>query len=196
MNTLASDVSWRLQELALQVRRGIRLVRRTGPGPLLVRILSGVGAATALAAGAPDVLEGWVWVAVALAVLVGLAPRTRLVGLVGLAALALWLIRTSAEHGDYSIVRLAVLGVALYLTHSCAALAAGLPYDAIIGGAVLLRRIGRIGITAVVGMGFGVGCLVAARVLPALHGVAGAVAGSTAAVLLLAILVWSAHRSD
>jgi hypothetical protein len=192
-----SDLSEWGAAAAIQVRRAIRLVRRTGPGPLLLRILSVIGAAAALVAGAPDLQRPeWIWFAVAPAVVVGFAPRTRFVGLVGLAALGLWLIRTWVEHGDYSIVRLAVLGISLYVMHGCAAFAAVLPYDAILSGEVLFGRIRRIGVTAVAGMAFGIGALVAAQVLPALHGVAGAVAGSTAAVLLIGVLVWSARRSN
>jgi hypothetical protein len=197
VSVLSGNLGWRLEPVVVQYRGAVALVRRIGLGPLLLRILSGCGAVLELVASAPEVLRatGWIWFAVIMGVLVGLAPRTRLVGLVGLVALALWLIRTAAENGNYSILRLSALGVALYVTHACAALAAALPYDATIGAAALARRITKIGITAAVGVGFGVGSLIAARVLPALHGVAGALAGSTAAVLIVGLLVWSARRS-
>ncbi|GAA5195324.1 hypothetical protein GCM10023322_61800 [Rugosimonospora acidiphila] len=133
-------------------------VRRTGPGPVLVR--GGVFMAGALAqvVAWPDpVITGRAVLAlVVVPILPVFAPRSRMVTLVIFAAVLGWLARTTAYSEPITYWRLVVLAGLLYLLHTLAALAAVLPYDAVISPGVLSRWLVRWGIvvllTAVVAM--------------------------------------------
>jgi hypothetical protein len=124
------------------------LVRRTTPGPLLVR--GGVFATALL-----SLLVAWPRALVfgpgALAILVvatlpAVAPRGRLPGLVILLAVTGWLISTLTYAETPAFLRLVVLAGALYLAHNLAALAAVLPYDAVVAPGILLRWLARAGV--------------------------------------------------
>jgi hypothetical protein len=133
-------------------------VRRTAPGPVLVRagvFLAGL-LAELVAWPTEVVLNRTVLVLIVLAVLPTLAPRSRLVSLAIFAAVAGWLASTTAYQEPLTYWRLVLLAGLLYLLHTLTALAAVLPYDAVISPGVLVRWLRRCGtvvlLTAVVAM--------------------------------------------
>ena len=123
-------------------------VRRAAPGPMLVRL--GVFAAGLLAqvvAWPGAVLAGRaLLVLIVLAVLPVLAPRTRLVTVGIVAAVLGWLAATTAYGEPLRYWRVVLLAGLLYLLHTLAALAAVLPYDAVVSPGVLGRWLVRAGV--------------------------------------------------
>ncbi|MBX6722858.1 MAG: hypothetical protein IRY92_06460, partial [Dactylosporangium sp.] len=85
-----------------------------------------------------------------IAALPALAPRTPVVSAVVLVTVAGWLVATSAYDEPVTLWRLVALAWALYLVHSIAALAAHLPYDAIVAPGVPLRWFARTGVVLAV----------------------------------------------
>lgn len=136
------------------------MAERASAGPLLVRLAVTVSAALSLVLGFPAVVLHNV-AAIALSGVVALLPavwpRTRLVGLAIFACAFGWLIGTLIYGEGVSLVRLVALSTALYLMHSFAALAAVLPYDAVLSPGVLsgwlLRAGAVVAISAVVSVG-------------------------------------------
>jgi hypothetical protein len=133
-------------------------VRRTGPGPMLVRGGLFFTALLAQALAWPlDVTLGRAGlVMLVVAVLPVLAPRTLLVGAAILVAVVGWLASTTFYGEPVSYLRLIALAAALYGVHTLAALSAVLPLDTIVAPAVLaqwaLRAGVVVGLTAVVAM--------------------------------------------
>lgn len=115
-----------------------------------------------------------------LAALPGLLPGTRLVDLVMLSMLAGWVVTTLGLGEPAEPWRVFGIGVALYLTHSAAALAAVLPYDAVVDSQVPLRWAARCGLVIV-----GAGVLTAAIVVMART----ITPGTSVVVLLLGLAV-------
>ncbi|MET7417712.1 hypothetical protein [Dactylosporangium sp. NPDC005555] len=81
-------------------------------------------------------------------------PRTRLVGLAILLCAFGWLLGTYSYGEVVTVPRLIALATVLYLMHSLAALAAALPYDAIVSPGVifawLLRAVAIVSVSAIV----------------------------------------------
>jgi hypothetical protein len=123
-------------------------VRRTAPGPILVR--GGVYASALLAlllAWPAEIVTGRGFlVLIAVAALPVLAPRSLVVTLVILVAVAGWLAATTAFGEPLTYLRLVPLAAALYLVHTLSALAAVLPYDATVSPGVLTGWLARAGI--------------------------------------------------
>ncbi|MEV4509392.1 hypothetical protein AB0K00_10585 [Dactylosporangium sp. NPDC049525] len=133
------------------------MLERAAAGPLLVRfmvfLLTLVAALVAFPAEVilrPAALA----FAAVLAALPAVFPRTRLVGLAILLCAFGWLLGTYAYGQIITIPRLIGLATVLYLTHSLAALAAALPYDAIVSPGVLvawlLRALAIVSVSAIV----------------------------------------------
>jgi hypothetical protein len=133
-------------------------VRRIGPGTVLVRGALFVAALLAqlIAWPAGVVLGRTVLLLVVVALLPVLAPRTLMVTLSIFAAVLGWLVSTTAYGEGLTYWRLVVLAGAVYLTHTLAALATVLPYDAVLSPGVLSRWLLRAGavvaLTAVVAL--------------------------------------------
>lgn len=122
-------------------------VRRAAPGPMLVRggVFLAALAAQLVAWPGAVVLATPVLVLIVIAFLPALAPRSWLVTLAVLAAVLGWLASTTAYQESLTYWRLILLAGLLYLLHNLAALAAVLPYDAVVSPGVLtgwLRRYG------------------------------------------------------
>ncbi|GIF98505.1 hypothetical protein [Catellatospora citrea] len=125
-----------MKQLLTQVRD---LGRITG-GPLLVRGVVFVAAFTGLLLAAPGGLPARMMLGfLALAAVPAIAPGGVAVTLVMLATVAMWLADTMLFLAEPSTGRLLGTAAALYLLHNAAALAAVLPYDAIVDNQVLLR---------------------------------------------------------
>ncbi|MER7004608.1 hypothetical protein ABT297_16380 [Dactylosporangium sp. NPDC000555] len=162
-----------LQEyLTGRVGRARDMAGRAAAGPLLVRLGVAVFATLSMVLGFPGaVTRNLVSIAVAgvVALLPAVFPRTRMVGLAIFACAFGWFISTSATsstdgpasligtiaYGErISVVRLVALSAALYLMHSLAALAAVLPYDAVLSPGVLagwlVRAGGIVAVSAIV----------------------------------------------
>lgn len=122
-------------------------VARTRPEPVLVRLGAGAAGVLALLVAAPAGLPPALTVAlVALAALPAAWPRGPWATVVVLAAVAAWLGSTGlaalpdrTAAADLPAGRLLVLLAALYLVHSLTALAAILPYDAVVIPDLLAR---------------------------------------------------------
>ncbi len=125
----------------------VAAVRRTTPGPLLVR--SGVlvaGLIGQLAAWPPDlVFTPGIVAMVVLAALPALAPRGLMTTIAIIFAVVGWEISSIAYGLQPTFWRVLLLASGLYLQHNLAALAAVLPYDAVIAPGVLLRWLLRAG---------------------------------------------------
>jgi hypothetical protein len=116
------------------IQRAMVVMSRATPGPLLVRV--GVFAA-ALAgitvAFPPEVLAGYfLGLLVVLAALAAALPRSPWVTVTALVTVVGWLASTVWYDEPVALWRLIALASFLYLTHSLAALAALLPYDAVV----------------------------------------------------------------
>jgi hypothetical protein len=128
-----------------QLNEAVYRARRTTPGPLLVR--GGV-----FVTGLLGLLLAWPFgvvagpgalVLVVLAAVPAFAPRGRLPAAVILASVGGWLMATMVYAEAPAYLRLVLLATALYLQHNLCALAAVLPYDAVIAPGVLLRWLAR-----------------------------------------------------
>ncbi|MEV4414419.1 hypothetical protein [Catellatospora sp. NPDC049609] len=125
-----------MKQLIQQVRE---LGRITG-APLLVRGVVFVAACAGLLLAAPAGLSSRALLGfVALAALPAVAPGGVSVIVVMLAVVGMWLADTMLFLAQPSLGRLLGTAAALYLLHSGAALAAVLPYDAIVDHQVLMR---------------------------------------------------------
>jgi hypothetical protein len=121
------------------------MVRRATPVPL------GVRCGVFLAGLVAVVLAYPVWVLLArpgflllfLPVLPAVRPRGRLPTVVVLVAVVGWLVATTVGGEAPALWRLLALSAALYLVHSLSALAAVLPYDAVVAPDVVARWVGR-----------------------------------------------------
>jgi len=111
-----------------------RAVRRATPVPFGVRLGVFLAGLVAIVVAYPD----WVLfhrtgsLVLLLPVLPALRPRGPLPTLVALAAVFGWLLATTAGARPVRLAPLLLFGAALYLLHSLAALAAVLPYDAVV----------------------------------------------------------------
>jgi hypothetical protein len=94
-----------------------------------------------------DVIFGrWAVLFLVLAVVPVIAPRSRLVTITITTAVAGWLAATTAYGESVAYWRVVLLAASLYGVHTLAALAAVLPYDAIVSSSVLTRWLLRAGL--------------------------------------------------
>ncbi|GAA0730150.1 hypothetical protein Drose_33475 [Dactylosporangium roseum] len=138
-----------LQEyLAGRVGRFKDVRERAAAGPLLVRLGIAVFAALSMVLAFPSQVTrnlAGIVVAGVVALLPAAFPRGRMVGLAVFACAFGWLIGTLVYDQPLTVTRLIALSTALYLMHSLAALAAVLPYDAVVAPGVLLGWLLRAG---------------------------------------------------
>lgn len=141
-----------------RLRRVRRVADRATSGPLLVRALlfAATLVAVALAVPAGMLIGKGLAAAFVGAVVVTLAPRSRMVTTVLLATGMGWVVTTVAFDDRVLAWRLVALASAMYLVHTLAALAAVLPYDAVIPPGVLaawlMRASGIVAISAAFGL--------------------------------------------
>ena len=181
------------------VRMGITAVRRASAGPTLVRMVAALAGFLAAAVAAPPDLLGHQPAAFAIvagiaAAGLGIVPRSRFVGTFMLGVVGLWLVATLAYDVQPTLLRVGGLAACLYLTHAAAALAAVLPYDALVPGRVLRRWAGRVATVLVGGVGVAIVGVAMVRVLTEVQSVAGAIVGSVVAATLAGVLVWQVRR--
>lgn len=184
--------------------RPARKLRRTRPEPVLVRLgafAAGVVALlVAMPASLPPVLVAGL---VALAALPAVWPRGPWATVVVLAAAAAWLASTGLANlpdrttpADLPAGRLVALLAALYLLHSLTALAATLPYDAVVVPDVLvrwlLRTLGVILVAVLVGAALLAGLTSLVDATGGRAYLAATLAGLVAGVVL--VMVLTRHR--
>ncbi|BCB86946.1 hypothetical protein [Phytohabitans suffuscus] len=127
------------------IDRVAHVLSRATAGPLLVRAGVFAVALAALVVAYPAEMRAgyFTGVLVILAAVAGVLPRSPLVTVAILAAVAGWVISTIWYDDPVELWRLIALASFLYLTHSLAALAALLPYDAYIPAEVTVRWLSR-----------------------------------------------------
>jgi hypothetical protein len=139
-----------------RINEAVATTRRTTPGPLLVRLGVFLTGAVGLVLAWPfELVAGpGFFVALGLAAVPAFAPRGRLTTGVILIAIIGWEVSALGFGQTPEFLRIVILATALYLQHNLSALAAVLPYDAIIAPGVLLRWLARAGM--VVGLTAGI----------------------------------------
>ncbi|MGN9774248.1 hypothetical protein ACTMS0_00490 [Micromonospora sp. H33] len=177
--------------------RGARTaVARVGPVPLLVRAGIFLSALLGLVLAYPsEVLLGRPLAALLLvALLPALSPRRVWPTLAALVTVAGWLVATDGYGRPIALWRLLAVAALLYLTHTLCALAAVLPYDAVVDPDLVVRWLLRAG--AVV-----LGAAVLGVLLVELAGTGGesglqaaTVAGLAVAAAVTALLGWLLRR--
>jgi hypothetical protein len=182
------DVTYRLG----QVRRA---AGRATVGPLVAR--SGVFAAAtgALLTAYPlDLIGPAALLLMPVALLAAVAPGSRMVTFAALVAVAGWLLTTSAAGGPVPVWRLLAVAGLLYVMHSLAALAAGLPYHAVTAPEVLagwvLRAVG----VAAGAAALGAVLLAAVTAMDARPLLAASLTGLVVAVSVAALLTFLPRR--
>jgi hypothetical protein len=183
--------------LASRIDRRIRLIRRTTPGPIVVRAAASAGALVALvvalppsAVEAPAVFG----LAVLSAAGVGLFPRTRWTTVSAVLTVIAWVYSTLADGDQLVLWRVVALAAGLYLAHTGAALAAVLPHDSIVSPGVLTRWAMRTGAVLVVSLGLGLGALVVAQGLRANSTLIAPIVGLAAVAVVTVLLAWMWRR--
>jgi hypothetical protein len=177
-----------------QVTNLRRRAARAMPGPMLIRLGVWGSAIAAYLVAMPDdvvfTLRGALGLAV-LAVLPALFPRGPVVTATIVVAVVGWILATTAYFEPITSYRLTALAGLLYLLHTSAALAAVVPYDAVVSPGVLARWLVRAaGVVAVTAL-FGAGAFAGARLVPAETFVIASVAG----VALAGVFAWLSTRS-
>jgi hypothetical protein len=150
----------------IQIRRGLidrvtrlrRVVTRATGWPLAVRFGVYVCALAAEAFACPVQLIGGVFAVVLLlaAGLPAIWPRSPMVSVFWLLTAIFWLAATTLYPGVATLPRLVVVTAALYLVHTGAALAAVMPYDAVVAPLVVIRWLLRAALILAIGIGLAV----------------------------------------
>jgi hypothetical protein len=176
------------------------LRERTGritPGIVLVRGADFVFAVCALLVAIPGeilALPGAAAGVVVCGSLPALAPRARLTTLVLLAAVGGWVAATTRYGEQVTVARLIALACLLYLVHTTTALAAVLPYDAVVSPSVLLRWLGRTALVLALTAAFAVAAVLGVRVVGARAYLIAAVAGLLLVAALAGLLALLPRR--
>jgi hypothetical protein len=178
------------------IGRAAHVLSRATAGPLMVRAGVFAVALAALVVAFPAEMRAgyFTGVLVILAGIAAIVPRSGWVTVVILAAVAGWVVSTIWYEDPVELWRLIALASFLYLTHSLAALAALLPYDAHIPAEVTVRWLSRA--LAVV---LGSAVLTVLLLSAANRGgerdlLAAALAGLTVALGATALLAWLLRR--
>lgn len=127
------------------INRLVTLVTRMTFAPMLVRaLLFGCAMAAFVTAFSPEMLTAYMTgILVIQAGLAAALPRSPWVTIAVLIAVGGWGVSTIWYDEPIELWRLVGLATFLYLTHSLAALASALPYDAIVAPEVLFRWVSR-----------------------------------------------------
>ncbi|GAA0916100.1 hypothetical protein GCM10009557_88660 [Virgisporangium ochraceum] len=179
-----------------RVARARRIVERATAWPFAVRLV--VFAAAMIAQGfayPPDTTFGSpALLILLLALLPALWPRSPAVTVFWLITVAGWIAATMLYDSQVTLTRLIGLSVALYVVHSGAALAAVLPYDAVVDQGVILRWLMRAALVVVVSVALSVGALYVVSGWPAEYYLAATILGLFPVIGLVWLIVWVARR--
>jgi hypothetical protein len=131
---------------------------------------------------------------VLMALLPALWPRSAAVTVFWLITVTGWIAATMLVDSQVTLPRLVGLSVALYVVHSGSALAAVLPYDAVVDQLVILRWLMRAALVIVVSMGLSVGGLYVVSGWPPEYYLAATILGLLPVIGLVWLIVWVARR--
>jgi hypothetical protein len=177
-----------------RVDRARRVAGRATLVPLLVRCGIALSLVLAMVVAWPAEIAGgrFLLPLVAVAVYPAIAPRGRGATLAVLVVLAGWIVDTTWFDARVALWRVLAIGALLYLGHTLTALAAVLPYDAVVNIDVVTTWLGRAAavvlisaVLTVIALGLTAELAGGAFVIATLVGLAGAVA----ATMLLARLL-------
>ncbi|TDC65705.1 hypothetical protein E1258_04940 [Micromonospora sp. KC207] len=184
-------------EAVTERARAVRaVVNRVSAAPLLVRAgVFGTALAGLLLAYPVQVLTGRPLAGLALvALLPAVGPRRIWPTFAALVTAGGWLLATEGYGRPVALWRLLAVAAALYLAHSLAALAALLPYDAVVDPELIVRWLTRAGGVLLGSAVLGVLLVRVADVGPDRGHLAVTVAGLLVAVVLSALLGWLLRR--
>ncbi|WP_213452851.1 hypothetical protein [Rhizomonospora bruguierae] len=191
--SLLQDVAYGVGERARAVHR---VFTRSTPGPLLIRAAVALTGAAALVTAYPAKLVFGPGAALMLviAALPALLPRGRMATVVVVLAVLGWLMSTTVFAEGVNPGRLVALSALLYLAHTLTALAAVLPYDAIVApealGGWIIRALAVAAGSGVVSMGL----LIVTGAARGPGFLAATLAGLALAIALVALLPWLNRR--
>jgi hypothetical protein len=179
-----------------RISRARRIFERATAWPFGVRLVVFAAAMVAqgfayppeTALGSPALLI------VMLALLPAVWPRSAAVTVYWLVTVAGWVASTMLYDSQVTLPRLVGLSVALYVVHSGAALAAVLPYDAVVDRVVILRWLMRGVLVIVVSVGLSVAGLYVVSGWPAEYYLAATILGLLPVVGLTWLIAWVARR--
>jgi hypothetical protein len=179
-----------------RVGRSRRILERATAWPFGVRLV--VFAAAMIAQGfayPPETAFGSpALLIVLLALLPALWPRSPTVTVFWLITVAGWIASTMLYDSQVTLSRLVGLSVALYVVHSGAALAAVLPYDAVVDQLVILRWLMRGVLVIVVSVGLAVGGLYVVSGWPPEYYLAATILGLLPVIGLVWLIAWVTRR--
>ncbi|HZM75813.1 MAG TPA: hypothetical protein VFC19_08810 [Candidatus Limnocylindrales bacterium] len=129
----------------------IARIARVTPVPLILRVIVFISAFLALWLAAPEQASTprFFLLMASLAALPGLFPGTRVVDFVMVSVLAGWVLTTLVAEEPAEPWRVFEIATALYVSHSASALAAVVPYDAVVDAQVPLRWAARCGLVII-----------------------------------------------
>jgi hypothetical protein len=130
----------------------------------------------------------------ALGVLPALWPRSTWVTVFWLTTVTGWIAATMLYDSQITLLRLIGLSVALYVVHSGAALAAVLPYDAVVDSVVILRWLMRATLVIIVSVGLSVGGLYVVSSWPAEYYLAATILGLLPVIGVVWLIAFVARR--
>jgi hypothetical protein len=179
-----------------RIDRAKRIFARATAWPLAVRLTVFVAAMFAQGCAYPSAaLFGTPVIALLLlAALPAAWPRTAAVTVFWVVTAIGWILATTLYGGTATLTRLVGLALALYVVHSAAALAAVLPYDAVVESVVLARWLLRSGTIAAVGIGGAVAGMFAVADLSTRTFLAATLAGLVPVVALVWLLAVQFRR--
>ena len=177
-----------------RIDRARRVAGRATLVPLLVRCATGLSLVLAMIVAWPAEISGgrFLLPLVAVALYPAVAPRGRGTTVAILVVVAGWIMDTTWFDGRVALWRVLSIGALLYLGHTLSALAAALPYDAVVNVDVVTTWLGRAAavvlisaVLTVIALGLAAEVAGGAFVIATLVGLAGAVG----ATMLLARLL-------
>ena len=161
---------------------------RWAAGPLAVRVLLFIAGCMTLGLAMPQkiLLGRFTAFFVLGAALVAIAPRGRMPSALIFVATGAWMASTTAFHEDVVVWKLLSLAAGMYLTHTISALAAVLPYDAVLPPGVVGAWFLRAGIILAVSTGLGVFAMIEAPILVGPVYLMASIGG----VIIVGLLAW------
>jgi hypothetical protein len=196
MSQLVGDLRLAAEAVRSWIADSIQMARRATAAPTLVRLTAAAAALVSLGVALPTsmVFSRSVLLLAPLAVGVGLFPRTRWTSLVALLAVVAWLVTTLARQNTVTLWRTVLLAGGLYLMHAAAALAAMLPYDAVVAPGLLVRWLIRVVLVLIASLGVAVSGMVVVGELQAVRTLAAPIIGSAIAAAIAGLLAWQIRR--
>jgi hypothetical protein len=180
-----------------RIDRRVRIIRRTTPGPVILRTVAAVAALVALLVALPPSAvrqPAALGLCVVLVAGIGFFPRTRWVTLVIALGILAWIYSTLVDSGQLSLWRLVTVTAGLYTAHTGAALASVLPHDAIVAPGVLARWGLRTGAVLGVSIAVSLSALVVAERITTVSTLVAPVLGVIAVAGVTVVMVWLWRR--